>query len=188
MIADALDRGHTDAATLSAYERSFRAYFDPAMCYLDFVACIMRNRHFGEFWLGVVARGCDMAMRDRSFARLSGAAFGGLDVRPLDIVSRMWAKAAGQVTADSGRLATELAAGRFSALPGMVDLGRWSSGWWGSLADDPKWHGQWMTDVMRKWVGLASTTRLRDPRAQGPAHLRIRPAAGVTLTVGGCSE
>jgi menaquinone-9 beta-reductase len=176
VIADALERGRTDAATLSAYEKSAKAYFDPAMCYLDFVACVMRNRHFGEFWLGVVARGCEMAMRDRDFAKLSGAAFGGLDVRPLDIVSRMWAKAAGQMSADSGRLATELASGRFTSIPGMMDLGRWYGGWWGSLAEDPAWHGQWMTDVMRKWLRLSRTVRLRDPRAQGPAHLRLTPA------------
>ncbi|MEP7348086.1 MAG: hypothetical protein ABI877_22645, partial [Gemmatimonadaceae bacterium] len=136
----------------------------------------MRNRHFGEFWLGVVARGCEMAMRDRSFAKLSGAAFGGLDVRPLDIVSRMWAKAAGQVTTDSGRLATEIASGRLTSIPGMQDLGRWYTGWWGSLAEDPGFHGKWMADVMRKWIRLAGTTRLRDPRAQGPAHLRITPS------------
>jgi geranylgeranyl reductase family protein len=176
VIAAALEKGRTDAATLSAYQRSFRAYFDPAMCYLDFVACIMRNRHFCEFWLGVVTRGCEMAMRDRSFARLSGAAFGGLDVRPLDIVSRMWAKAAGQFTTDSGRIAAELASGRLTSLAGVADMGRWYSGWWGSLAADPGWHARWMGDVARKWVGLARTTRLRDPRAQGPAHLSITTA------------
>lgn len=172
-IYDALDRGRTDAAVLSAYQRSFRAYFDPAMCYLDFVACIMRNRHFGPYWLGVVARGCELAMHDRSFARLSGAAFGGLDVRPLDIVSRMWTKAAGQVTADWGRLATGIASGRLTSVPGMADLGRWYTGWWASLAEDPGWHAQWMADMGRKWVALSGTTRLRDPRAQGPAHLRL---------------
>ncbi len=173
VIAGALERGRTDAATLSAYQRSFRAYFDPAMCYLDFVACIMRNRHFCDYWLGVVARGCGMAMRDSSFARLSGAAFGGLDVRPLDIVSRMWAKAAGQITQDSGRLAKELASGRLPSVSGIADLGRWGTGWWASLAEDPGWHAQWMAEVTRKWIGLAGTTRLRDPRAQGPAHLRL---------------
>lgn len=172
-IADALDRGRTDRAALAAYQRSFRAYFDPAMCYLDFVACIMRNRHFCDFWLGVVTRGCEMAMRDRTFARLSGAAFGGLDVRPLDIVSRMWAKAAGQLAADSGRVATEIASGRLTSVPGIADLGRWHTGWWASLAEDPGWHAKWMAEVGRKWVGLSRTTRLRDPRAQGPAHLRL---------------
>jgi geranylgeranyl reductase family protein len=174
-IADALETGRTDASALSAYQRSFRAYFDPAMRYLDFVACVMRNRHFGEFWLGIVSRGCEMAMRDRAFARLSGAAFGGLDVRPLDIVGRMWAKAAGQLTMDSGRLATDIANGRLTSMTGIADMGRWASGWWGSLAEDPGWHAQWMADVARKWIGLAGTTRLRDPRAQGPAHLRLAP-------------
>jgi geranylgeranyl reductase family protein len=174
-IAAALESGRTDAATLSSYERSTRAYFDPAMCYLDYVACVMRNRHFGDFWLGVVERGCAMAMRDPSFAKLSGAAFGGLDVRPFDILSRMWAKSAMQMTSDAGRTATDIATGKFTAIPGMLDFGRWSTGWWGSIAEDPKWHGQWMADVTRKWIGLSRTVRLRDPRAQGPAHLRATP-------------
>ena len=177
VIADALDRGRTDAAFLSEYERRFRAYFDPAMCYLDFVACIMRNRHFCEFWLSVVTRGCEIAMRDRSFARLSGAAFGGLEVRPLDIVSRMWAKSAGQFMADGTRLATEVLRGSVTSVPGIADIGRWHSGWLASLAEDPEWHFRWLADVTRKWVGLSGTTRLHDPRAKGLAHLRLTAVA-----------
>ena len=176
VIVDALSRGRTDAAALSAYDRDTRAYFDPSMTYLDYVACVMRNRHFADFWLGVVARGCELAMRDPSFARTGGAAFGGLDVRPLGIISRMWAKAAALIAADSGRAAADVASGRFTALPGMLDLGRWYGGWWGSLAEDPQWHTRWMGDVMRKWVGLAGTVRLRDPRMRGPAHLRLAAA------------
>ena len=178
VLADALEKGRTDAATLSAYQRNFRAYFDPAMCYLDFVACIMRNRHFCEFWLGVVSRGCGMALQDHSFAKFSGAAFGGLDVRPLDIVGRMWAKTMGQVSAESGRLASELAAGRITSIPGIADMGRWYSGWWGSLAENPGWHAQWMGDVARKWIALSTTTRLRDPRAQGLVRLRVGAYSG----------
>lgn len=173
VIAAALERGRTDASALSAYQRSFRAYFDPAMCYLDFVASVMRNRHFGEYWLGVVTRGCELAMRDREFARLSGAAFGGLDVRPLDMVSRMWAKAAGQLTSDGQRLVKEISSGRLTSVPGIADMGRWYGGWWDSLAEDPGWHARWMADVAQKWVGLARTTRLRDPRTQGPTHMRL---------------
>lgn len=176
VVADALEQGRTDAAFLSKYQRAFRAHFDPAMCYLDFVACVMRNRHFGEFWLGVVERGCGMAMHDRSFAKLSGAAFGGLDVRPLDIISRMWAKSVGQFAADGGRLATEVARGRISSVPGIADVGRWHIGWWASLAEDPAWHARWMADVGRKWVRLAGTTRLRDPRATGLARLHLSAA------------
>ncbi len=174
VIADALNRGRTDAAALSAYRRKFQAYFDPAMCYLDFVACVMRNRHFGPYWLGVVARGCEMAMRDESFARLSGAAFGGLDVRPFDIVSRMWQKSAALITSDWEKLGTGLASGRLPNVSVMGDIGRWSTGWWGSLAEDPKWHARWMGDVGRKWLSLARTTRLRDPRGQATVHLRLK--------------
>lgn len=175
VIAQSLEKGRTDAATLAQYQKQTRAYFDPAMCYLDYVACVMRNKHYGDFWLGVVARGSEMAMRDRTFARLSGAAFGGLDVRPLDIVSRMWAKAAGQFTADSGRFAMEFASGKFSSLGALGDMGRWYSGWWGSLAEDPGWHARWMGDVAKKIAVLARTTRLKDPRAQGPVHVRVAP-------------
>ncbi|MFN8571263.1 MAG: geranylgeranyl reductase family protein [Gemmatimonadaceae bacterium] len=178
VIAAALERGVTDRTALAAYDRATRAYFDPAMRYLDFVACIMRNRHFGEFWLGVVARGCEMAMRDQTFARLSGAAFGGLDVRPLDIISRMWAKSLGHLAAEGTRLATEIATGRFSPASTIMDMGRWSTAWWSSLAEDPKWHTDWTSDVMRKWFGLARTVRLRDPRAKGLAPLlQLRPKA-----------
>ncbi len=173
VVANALERGRTDAAFLSAYERTFSAYFDPAMSYLDFVASIMRNRHFCEFWLGVVTRGCEIAMQDRTFARLSGAAFGGLDVRPLDIVSRMWAKSGSWFAAESGRLATEIAAGRVTSVPAVADVARWHTGWWGSLAEDPLWHARWMSDVTRKWLRLPATTRLRDPRTRGPAQLRL---------------
>ncbi len=171
-VVDALEQGRTDAEFLSAYGRSSRAYFDPAMCYLDFVACLMRNRHFSEFWLGVVTHGCELAMRDPTFARLGGAAFGGLDVRPLDAISRIWAKGAGYAMAESGRLATDLAAGRVRFMPGIADLGRWYSGWWGSLAEDPAWHARWLGDVTRKWLRLPATTRLRDPRMRGP-ELRL---------------
>jgi flavin-dependent dehydrogenase len=176
-IAGALDQGRTDAAFLSVYERTFRAYFDPAMCYLDFVACLMRNRHFCEFWLHVVARGCGMAMRDKVFAGVGGAAFGGLDVRPLDMIGRMVAKSAGQFIADSGRLASDVASGRLGDLAGIEDVGLWHSGWWGSLADDPAWHARWMADVGRKWLRLARTTRLHDPRVRGPSRRRVEASA-----------
>lgn len=176
-IAEALEQGRTDAAFLSAYERASRAYFDPAMRYLDFVACLMRNRHFAEFWLRVVARGCGMAMQDATFARLGGAAFGGLDVRPLDVVSRIWMKGAGFVMTESGKLATDLAAGRIRFAPGFEDMLQWYSGWWGSLAEDPVWHARWLGDVTRKWLRLPTTTRLRDPRLQGPPEIRISAAA-----------
>jgi geranylgeranyl reductase family protein len=177
VVYAALSQGRSDAAFLSAYERSFRAYFDPAMCYLDFVACIMRNRHFCEFWLSVVAQGCEMAMRDRVFARTGGAAFGGLDIRPLDMVSRMWAKSLGRFAGEGSRLAGEVFSGKVSGVPIIADAARWQTGWWASLAEDPRWHAVWMADVARKWLRLSRTLRLRDPRMRGPAHLHLKASA-----------
>lgn len=172
-IIGALERGITDAASLADYQHGFQRYFDPAMRYLDFVACVMRNPHFGPYWLAVVSRGCEMAMRDRTFARLSGAAFGGLDVRPVDIVGRMWMKSSALLLADWERTARGLMSGRSSNSTLLDDVGRWHSAWWGSLAEDPAWHARWLADVGRKWLALATTTRRRDPRAQSAPHLRL---------------
>jgi geranylgeranyl reductase family protein len=177
VLVDALERGRTDAAFLSAYSRSFRAYFDPAMGYLDYVACVMRNRHFCDFWLSVVAQGCDMAMRDATFARTGGAGFGGMDIRPLDMVARMWAKTLGHFLGQGTRAATDLLSGRVPFAPAIADMGRWQMGWWASLADDPAWHARWTADVSAKWLRLGRMVRLRDPRARGPGELRLTASA-----------
>jgi hypothetical protein len=113
-------------------------------------------------------------MQDRTFARLSGAGFGGLEVRPLDIIGRMWTKSAGRILSDSGRVTGEIASGRLTFASGVGDVARWHAGWWASLAEDPAWHGRWMGDVARKWLRVCTTARLRDPRVQGPAELRLR--------------
>jgi geranylgeranyl reductase family protein len=172
VLLDALEEGRSDAAFLSAYQRRFQAYFDPAMGYLDLVACVMRNRHFGEFWLSVVAQGCAMATKDPAFARTGGAGFGGMDVRPLEMVGRMWAKSLGAFVGQGGRAATELLAGRVPFGSALADMVRWQTGWWASMADDPAWHARWLADVGGKWLRLARTVRLRDPRARGPGELR----------------
>jgi geranylgeranyl reductase family protein len=177
VIHDALAHGRTDVTFLAAYDRSFRAYFDPAMCYLDFIACIMRNRHFGDFWLSVVTQGCEMAMRDPGFARSGGAAFGGLDIRPLDMVSRMWAKSLGRFAGEGSRFAAEVASGKVTGVPAIADAARWHAAWWASIGRDPRWHAAWMADVMRKWLRLSRTIRLRDPRMRGPAQLRLKASA-----------
>jgi hypothetical protein len=93
-------------------------------------------------------------------------------------VLHMWAKSAGLLAADGGRAMTELLSGRTAALVAAVgDAGRWQSGWWSSLVDDPAWHARWMADVTRKWLRLYRTTRLRDPRVRGPAELRLASSA-----------
>ncbi len=174
VVADAVNRGRTDARFLSAYERDFRAYFDPSMCYLDYCACLMRNRHLREFWLTVVRRGCELAMRDKNFARLGGAPFGGIEVRPLDIVLQMWVKSAGQLAEDSGRFATDFLSGKTGAMStAIADVGRWQTAWWSSVVEDPAWHSRWMADVTRKWLRLYKTTKLRDPRTKGPVQVRL---------------
>lgn len=177
VLLDALEQGGTDETFLSAYRRSFRAYFDPAMGYLDFVACVMRNRHFCDFWLSVVEQGCAMAMRDPTFARTGGAGFGGMDVRPLDMVARMWAKTMGHFLGQGTRAARDLVAGKMPFAPAIADMARWQMGWWASLADDPGWHARWTADVAGKWMRLAGKVRLRDPRAKGPGELRLSASA-----------
>ena len=147
------------------------------MCYLDFVASVMRNRHFGEFWLSVVAQGCEMAMRDSVFARTGGAAFGGLDIRPLETVARMWVKSLGRFAGQGSRFASEVLTGRVTAVPITADAARWQIGWLASLAEDPVWHARWMADVTAKWLRLSRTMRLRDPRMRGPARLRLTASA-----------
>jgi hypothetical protein len=96
-----------------------------------------------------------------------------MDVRPFDMAARMWAKTAGLVMAESGRLTVDFAAGRLSAGSALLDMGRWSSAWWGSIAEDPAWHARWMGDVTRAWLRLPRTVRMRDPRMRGPAELRL---------------
>lgn len=178
VVADALERGRTDAATLSAYERAFSAYFDPAMCYVDFCACLMRNRYLREFWLSVVARGCALAMRDRGFARIGGAPFGGMSVQPLDVIFRTWAKNVGQFAAHGGHVMTELLRGRSDAFGATLgEVTRWHTGWWSSVVNDPVWHARWMGDLTTKFLRLYRTTTLRDPRVRGPAQLRLTPSA-----------
>ncbi len=176
VIEEALEEGRTDADFLSRYERRFRAYFDPSMSYLDLVASMMRNPHFGDFWLSIVSRGCSIAMRNAKFARTGGAAFGGMDVRPLQTVSQIWAQGIGQFVADGGRLASDAIRGRSVSMPSLADMARWQTAWWGSVAEDPVWHARWMGDVGRKWLRAPGRTRLRDPRTAGPTNLHLESA------------
>ncbi|MGH2627129.1 MAG: NAD(P)/FAD-dependent oxidoreductase, partial [Anaerolineales bacterium] len=179
MVASTLERGRTDRTFLRGYERAFRAYFDPAMQYLDFCACLMRNRHLAEFWIRAVTRGCELAAADADFARVSGATFGGMEVRPLAIATGLWAKAAAQLLAQGGRIATELLAGRSDGLRAAIaDFGHSQAGWWTSWADDPVWHTSWVADLGQKWLGLVRATTLSDPRAAGPVELRLLERPG----------
>lgn len=139
VVARAIGEGRADAASLAPYEAAFRRHFDPSMRYLDFCAALMRNRWLADYWIAAVARGCRQAGEDREYARVAGAGFGGLDLQPLEILTRIWIKA-------------------FEA-PGAWwgDVSAFSSGWWQSLADDPAWHMAWASDVSQKWMTVAAT-------------------------------
>jgi flavin-dependent dehydrogenase len=94
-VLAALERGRFDAAFLARFERGFRRYFDPAMRYLDLCATMMRNRHFGDFWLRAATHGFAAAGVDPTFARVTGCGFGGLDLRPLPILTQVCTRIVG---------------------------------------------------------------------------------------------
>jgi menaquinone-9 beta-reductase len=172
VLADAITAGRTDAAQLSAYERRFRQYFDPAFRYVDFCATLLRNRFLRDFWLRVVARGCQRAREDTEFARVAGAAFGGLNVQPVNILWHLWAKLIEETSAGSGRILVDGLSGRgLSSMPWIEDVWAFSEGWWRSVVDDPSWHAAWTADVVRTWLLVAGTLNAPgDPRMRGPLH------------------
>ncbi len=147
----ALDAGRFDRSALSAYERDFRAYFDPAMVFLDLVAATLRNRHMKDWWLSSFSRGCSQAQRDQALARVAGACFGGVELDPRGVLWQLL----GRAGADLSTFASDW-------------LG-WQMAWWRSLAADPVWHASWAIDVQKKWlrvISILGTTRV-DPRAVG---------------------
>jgi geranylgeranyl reductase family protein len=173
VVADALAEGRFDRRFLSAYERRFRAYFDPSMVFLDVCAAMLRNRHMGQVWLAALARGCEVAEGNETFARVAGAYFGGMDVNPPGILAQLWVRMARGVGAALPRGVLGLIRGNPAPLvEALADFTAWQAGWWRSLADDPVWHAQWSMDVQRKWLGLMSMIERTgtDPRAAGPAE------------------
>lgn len=147
----ALDAGRFDRAALSGYESDFRAYFDPAMTFLDLVAATLRNHHMKEWWLRAFSRGCREAQRDQRLARVTGACFGGVELSPRRVLSQL-----------AGRTFSDLAAFARDGLSWQVD-------WWRSAAADPVWHARWAMDVHAKWLRVLSMVAVHegDPRAVG---------------------
>jgi geranylgeranyl reductase family protein len=171
IIMRALSLGRFDANLFSTYERSFRAYFDPSMIFLDLCAATMRNRHFTEPWLKALARGCAAAQKDPAFARTAGAYFGGLEISPALILSQVWFNMASElafvlpksIQAFFNKDANPL-------FPSIREMMSWHSSWWSSVFDDPVWHASWTLDLQRKWLKFLSNTKgsPKDPRADGP--------------------
>ena len=183
VIADAVDEGRSDGQFLARYERDFRAYFDPAFCYLDLCAAVMRNRFMRDFWLDAFGRGCEMAEADPDFARTAGSGFGGMDVRPLSILSDIWTKLIVDLGASVTAMPAIFSGGSGDHQAGAVRWLRavesWTDGWWRSALDDPAWHAAWAGDVLRKWVGVLERAGPQsDPRASGPLGHQFDDSAG----------
>lgn len=168
----ALGESRFDAAFLSGFERDFRAYFDPAMLFLDLWAAMTRNWHFREFWLRATLRGFAEATADDSFARVSGAAFGGLNLRPIAVVEQVWARIFDHVFQGGPGALADLLAGRLSGGLGG-DLRAWQGAWTRSLAEDPRWHFSWLADVALKLARIQPTlwAPRPSPRVAGPPAL-----------------
>jgi geranylgeranyl reductase family protein len=168
-VAESLERGRFDAAFLSRFDRDFRRHFDPSMRYLDLCATVLRNRHFREFWLNAVTHGFEEAATDPTFARVAGSSFGGLEIRPLPILTQVWSKIVGYLADGSARTFLDLLSGRVDTRGGWIgDLAAWQRGWWHSLIDDPRWHLSWMAEVAKKSARLQQTLWTSgNPRVRG---------------------
>lgn len=170
VVTASLDQGKFDATFLSSYEQAFRRYFDPAWCYVDLCAALMRNRYFSDSWLKAVARGCELALKDTHFARTTGATFGGMKIDPLNIAAQVWAKTAGELTTLGAQSLFGLITGDTNPISAAFsDLVDWQLSWWRSIASDPVWHTSWASDVSKKWLKLVTTipAAAEDPRAIG---------------------
>jgi geranylgeranyl reductase family protein len=169
VLQAALEAGRFDAEQLSAYEPAFRAYFDPAMVFLDLCAAVLRNRALSGPWLKALARGCELAQADEEFARTGGSYFGGLDVRPAGILSNIWARVAQDLVLTGPRLLGGLGRASGSRATSVGDLVEWQAAWTRSFVSDPLWHSRWAMDVQRKSLRLASMLQESgdDPRAAG---------------------
>jgi hypothetical protein len=170
VIRNALAAGRFDAPFLSAYERDFRAYFDPSMIFVDLCAATMRNKHLGEPWLKAVARGCELAQRDEDFARTTVACFGGLEINPSGVLAQIWTNTALELATLCPRGMLAFIQGQPNPLLSTAhELIGWQINGWKSLLDDPVWHAGWMLDLERKWLHALSimSEAKADPRADG---------------------
>lgn len=168
-LLKALELGRFDAAFLANYERDFRSYFDPTMLFLSFCAAVMRNWHFREFWMRSSLRGCERAMTDGGFARIAGAAFGGLNVHPLGILQHIGTsilRYLGEGTINTLRhLISESPSGRDTM---FGDLLAWQSAWNRSASADPDWHAAWLSDLLKRAAQLGPSLLTREnPRIRG---------------------
>jgi geranylgeranyl reductase family protein len=189
-LVAALEQGRFDAEFLSRFDRDFRGYFDPAMRYLQVIATLMRNRDLREYCLSAIARGFAEATRDPVFARVAGASFGGLELRPSAIMGQVWTKIGHYFAEGSAEVGLALLRGRPVPSGGLVDdVAAWQRGMTRSFLSDPRWHLSWLGDLARTSAQFMWTPR--NPRLRGPDQLSrlgfsdTPPSAGDILSTGG---
>jgi geranylgeranyl reductase family protein len=168
-LIGSLESGAFDAESLSSYEAGFRAYFDPSMSFLDLCAVMLRNRHLARPWLKALAQGCRLATEDSAFARTSGSFFGGMEIRPIDILGQVWTH-----TITDALLAWPRFLGLAGGPPGRRatspgDLLEWQGALWRSALSEPRWHARWLFELQQSWSDLLATASGAggDPRAEG---------------------
>jgi 2-polyprenyl-6-methoxyphenol hydroxylase-like FAD-dependent oxidoreductase len=170
VLLGALEAGDARAGRLAAFESAFRSYFDPSMLFLDFCAGMVRNQHFARPWLKGIARAYQVANSDPGFARLCGSYFGGLEVRPFDMMRLAWLRAMEEVALAWPRaLSGARDPARAHGATSPSDLIEWQTALFRSLTRDPRWHFSWSVDLQRQWAKMrAAAARVdRDPRAEG---------------------
>jgi menaquinone-9 beta-reductase len=192
-VLDALEEGRFDATFLSRFDRDFRSYFDPAMLYLGLCAVMMRNWHFRKFWWRSTLRGFEKAQNAPAFARVSGSAFGGLNLQPQAIVAQIWSSIFAHIAQGGAQAIGDLMSGRGFRSSGLVgDIVSWENAWSSSLKDDPAWHYSWLADVARTLArALPSLQTTHSPRVRGPLGIveGVQPAdMPVGLDIGASPE
>jgi geranylgeranyl reductase family protein len=174
VLLDALQTGRAAATDLAAYDTDARAYFDPSMRFLVTCASTLRNPHLARPWLDALARGCEMAQADETFAREASAYFGGQNVRPTRVMSAIIAAVVRDMILAWPR--TILPGAGRSRGTTLTDLMAWQAAWARSLFADPVWHLRWSMEVQRKWIGLVAGGMVSDgdPRTIGPDAWRAK--------------
>jgi geranylgeranyl reductase family protein len=169
VLCDALESGDCSAAGLARYEKDFRAYFDPSMMFLDFCAETLRNRYLTRPWLSALVRGCELAQQDDRFAEVAGTYFGGLDIRPFDLLGKVSLRAMEEVLLAWPRLISAWGGRPRQLGTSPSDMLDWTVALSRSMVEDPRWHMSWLGDMQRQWGRLLEATEgiSRDPRAEG---------------------
>ena len=156
ILLQALEKGRFDAAFLSAYQTSFREYFDPSMLFSEFCACLLRNRSLRRSWLNAAVLGCQEAQQDHQFARTAGACFGGIQLQPMAVLLRVSSFALSHFLQMWPRAFTRASGSQNAVQLGVADILGWQADLFASFLAHPVWHGQWMLDVQSAWLRAAA--------------------------------